>query len=52
MEQINCTRTAGQSTDEPQSNPEQPDSETTDQCEDPPPPAQDELPHLNDAATT
>ncbi|KAG1934859.1 signal peptide peptidase-like 2B [Pimephales promelas] len=51
MEQINCTQTTGLSTDEPQSNPEPPDSETTNQSEDPPPPAQVEVPHLTDAST-
>uniref|UniRef100_A0A673KHD9 Signal peptide peptidase-like 2B n=1 Tax=Sinocyclocheilus rhinocerous TaxID=307959 RepID=A0A673KHD9_9TELE len=52
MEQINCTQTPGPPTDEPQSNPEPADSETTNQCEDPPPPAQEEVPHLTDASTT
>ncbi|KAL0201113.1 hypothetical protein M9458_004300, partial [Cirrhinus mrigala] len=52
MEQINCTQTPGPSTDEPQSNPERADSETTNQCEDPPPPAQEDVPHLTDASTT
>uniref|UniRef100_A0A671MFA1 Signal peptide peptidase-like 2B n=2 Tax=Sinocyclocheilus anshuiensis TaxID=1608454 RepID=A0A671MFA1_9TELE len=52
MEQINCTQTPGLPTDEPQSNPEPEDSETTNQCEDPPPPAQEEVPHLTDASTT
>lgn len=52
MEQINCTQTPGPSTDEPLSNPEPADSETTNQCEDPPPPAQGEVPHLKDASTT
>uniref|UniRef100_A0A8C2CNE9 Signal peptide peptidase-like 2B n=1 Tax=Cyprinus carpio TaxID=7962 RepID=A0A8C2CNE9_CYPCA len=52
MEQINCTQTPGPSTDEPQSNPELPDSETTNQCEDPPPLAQEEVPHLTDGSTT
>lgn len=52
MEQINCTQTPGQSTDEPQSNPEQLDSEPTNQSEEPPPTAQEEAPHPKDAATT
>uniref|UniRef100_A0A671S4N4 Signal peptide peptidase-like 2B n=1 Tax=Sinocyclocheilus anshuiensis TaxID=1608454 RepID=A0A671S4N4_9TELE len=52
MEQINCTQTPGPSTDEPRSNPEPPDSETTNQCEDPPPPAQEEVPHLTEGSTT
>ncbi|XP_051554457.1 signal peptide peptidase-like 2 isoform X2 [Myxocyprinus asiaticus] len=52
MEQINCTQTTGDSIAEPQSNPEPQDSEMTNQCEDPPPPAQEEVSHLKDAATT
>lgn len=51
MEQIHCTQIPGPSTDEPQSNPEPADSEPTNQCENPPPPAQEEVPHLTDAST-
>ncbi|XP_056334530.1 signal peptide peptidase-like 2 [Danio aesculapii] len=52
MEQINCTQTPGPSTDEPPSNPEPAASESTNQCEDPIPAAQEEVPHLTDASNT
>ncbi|XP_051556409.1 signal peptide peptidase-like 2B isoform X2 [Myxocyprinus asiaticus] len=51
MEQMSCTQTPGESIAEPQSNPEPQDSETTNQCEDPPPLDQKEVSHLTDAAT-